>query len=73
MQCANSYYETVTSYHDPYEWNCREYKVTTVNGEENSDSSVAECPIGSRMSGCMCFGNEKGCKGSYINDNRCIA
>ena len=75
MQCQEGTYEYTTSYVNPYEWECRPWTVTLVNGRESWTESIAECEAGSRISGCMCTSptNEKGCKGAHIHNNQCVA
>ena len=70
MECGTDTYEFTLSYINPYNWECRPWTVGVSEGEESWTDSIAECPEGSRISGCMCDSSpERGCKGSYMFEN----
>ena len=56
MQCKHGSYEVTTSYYDPYEWDCRDFLIKTVDGQPSLTESIAECPADTngRISSCMC-------------------
>ena len=48
--------------------------MSTEEGEASFSESIVECPDETRITGCMCNSfPEKGCKGSYVEENKCIA
>ena len=68
MLCSPGSYEVTTTFHDPYDWECRDFGVTMIDGEDSQTESTAECPTGAHISGCMCSTHlpERGCKGSFV-------
>ena len=39
-KCEDNSYEMTTSYVDPYEWECRSFSVSTIDGEESLTESI---------------------------------